>query len=42
MRMVKVQECDLAQGFLFSRPLPVDDLTAILVAGEPLPQPARR
>ena len=27
-------DCDIAQGFHFARPLPVDTLTAMLAAGD--------
>ena len=33
-KMLHLLRCDEAQGFLFARPLPMDDLTALLQPGQ--------
>jgi len=35
LQYLRLLKCDMAQGFLFSRPVPADDLAAIMRRGTP-------
>ena len=41
-RVLADLDCDVAQGYVFARPMPVDEFVAVLHAGAPLRAPERR